>query len=215
MLDKITHHLATLVLKCGIYHFVKWQIWPYDTKMWNCNLRREQLEISVKIRQANQEKGAWRIGSALDCLDSHACVQGSNPADLAWEYPCFSRLNVTGRSRYWRHLRRWDVDFAQDGDALRALSRQADHILRMTHQSLVFSGQWSLYDLCGEVYFYRSQIAHGDHTSNSGHHSLLSNPFSAGIDIRRQNLKNRPTNVRFQSKVDRCTERVKYFQPIT
>ena len=29
------------------------------------------------------EKGTWRIGRPPDCLASHACVPGSNPADPA------------------------------------------------------------------------------------------------------------------------------------
>ena len=37
------------------------------------------------------EKGTWRSGRAPDCLDSHACVPGSNPAHPVEKYP-FSSL---------------------------------------------------------------------------------------------------------------------------
>ena len=35
----------------------------------------------------NPQKGVWHIGSAPDCLISHACIAGSNPADPTWVIP--------------------------------------------------------------------------------------------------------------------------------
>ena len=80
---------------------------------------------STTANMAAWIRGHGAMGRAPDCLACHACVPGSNPADLVWIFQ--KNLLVSSFSMWlgdhvdggWDQC--IDVNFAKDGDALRAL----------------------------------------------------------------------------------------------
>ena len=56
-------------------HVTKWRAWLVEV---------EYYTLDSGLSNIQADKGAWRIGRAPDCIASHVCVPGLDPADPVW-----------------------------------------------------------------------------------------------------------------------------------